>query len=51
MIISFIQAIFTVMFYFVTIPVYNGFLILGYSTLYTSMPIFSLVLDEDVSLK
>ena len=49
MIISFIQAIFTVLFYFVTIPIFNGYLILGYSTYYTSLPIFSLVLDEDVS--
>lgn len=49
MIISFIQAIFTVTFFFVTIPIYNGFLLLGYSTVYTSLPIFSIVLDVDVS--
>mmetsp|Transcript_35466 Transcript_35466/g.25859 ORF Transcript_35466/g.25859 Transcript_35466/m.25859 type:complete len:115 (-) Transcript_35466:1-345(-) len=49
MIISFIQAIFTVTFFFVTIPIYNGFLLLGYSTIYTSLPIFSIVLDVDVS--
>ena len=49
MIISFIQAIFTCIYFFVTIPVYNGYLLLGYSTFYTSLPIFSLVLDEDVS--
>jgi phospholipid-translocating ATPase len=49
MIISFIQAIFTVIFFFVTIPIFNGYLIMGYSTYYTSLPIFSLVLDEDVS--
>merc|ERR1719331_3232922 len=48
MIISFIQAFFTMIFFNVTIPIYNGFLILGYSTLYTSLPVFSLVLDEDV---
>lgn len=48
MIISFIQAIFTMIFFSVTIPIYNGFLILGYSTIYTSLPVFSLVLDEDV---
>ena len=48
MIISFIQAVFTVVFYFVTIPVYNGYLMLGYSTFYTTLPVFSLVLDEDV---
>ena len=48
MIISFIQAIFTMIFFSVTIPIYNGYLILGYSTIYTSLPVFSLVLDEDV---
>ena len=49
MIISFMQAIFTVIFYFVTIPIFNGYLLLGYSTYYTSFPIFALVLDEDVT--
>lgn len=48
MIISFIQAIFTMIFFSVTIPIYNGFLILGYATVYTSLPVFSLVLDQDV---
>ena len=49
MIIAFIQVIFTLIFYFVTIPIYNGYLQLGYSTFYTMLPVFSLVLDEDVS--
>jgi len=44
------QATFTVMFYFVTIPIYNGFLMLGYSTIYTSLPVFSLVFDEDADV-
>jgi len=48
MIISFIQAIFTMIFFSVTIPIYNGYLILCYATVYTSLPVFSLVLDEDV---
>ena len=38
------------MFYFVAIPVYNGYLMLGYSTIYTNLPIFSLVLDEDADV-
>jgi len=50
MIISFIQAIFTCVFFYVTIPIYNGFLLLGYSTVYTSFPIFTLILDVDVDL-
>jgi phospholipid-translocating ATPase len=36
-------------FFFVDIPIYNGFLILGYSTVYTMFPVFSLVMDEDVT--
>jgi len=44
------QATFTVLFYFVTIPIYNGFLMLGYSTIYTSLPVFSLVFDEDADV-
>jgi phospholipid-translocating ATPase len=47
MIISFMQAIFTCVYFFVTIPIYNGFLMLGYSTVYTSLPVFSIILDED----
>jgi phospholipid-translocating ATPase len=50
LIISVIQATFTVLFYFVTIPIYNGILMLGYSTIYTSLPVFSLVFDEDADV-
>jgi phospholipid-translocating ATPase len=49
LIIAIIQAIFSIVFYFVAIAVYNGYLILGYSTVYTMCPVFSLVTDEDVS--
>jgi phospholipid-translocating ATPase len=35
-------------FYYVAIPVYNGYLMVGYATVYTSLPVFSLVFDEDV---
>jgi len=50
LIISVIQAIFSIIFYFVAIPIYNGALILGYSTFYTTMPVFSLVFDRDVNV-
>lgn len=43
LIISFIQAIFICLFYYVAIPIYNGFLMLGYTTVYTNFPVFSLV--------
>mmetsp|Transcript_16504 Transcript_16504/g.29748 ORF Transcript_16504/g.29748 Transcript_16504/m.29748 type:complete len:1065 (-) Transcript_16504:24-3218(-) len=51
LIISVIQALFTVMFYYCAIPIYNGMLMLGYTTFYTMMPVFALVLDEDVDIK
>ena len=50
LIISVIQAIFSCIFYFVAIPIYNGMLILGYATVYTCLPVFSLVFDHDVSV-
>uniref|UniRef100_A0A8C5BRA1 Phospholipid-transporting ATPase n=1 Tax=Gadus morhua TaxID=8049 RepID=A0A8C5BRA1_GADMO len=48
MIISAMQAVFSSIFYFASIPLYQGFLTVGYSTLYTMFPVFSLVLDQDV---
>lgn len=51
LIISIIQAVFSIIFYFVAIPVYNGYLMMGYTTVYTSLPVFAMVLDEDVDLK
>jgi phospholipid-translocating ATPase len=50
LIISIIQVIFSFMFYFTSIPIYNGYLMLGYATFYTSLPVFSIVFDEDVDL-
>lgn len=49
LIISFIQLFFSALFYFRPIPLYNGILVLGYATVFTTGPVFSLVLDEDVS--
>jgi hypothetical protein len=43
------QAVFSALFYFAPIPLYNGVLVVGYATLFTTGPVFSLVLDEDVS--
>jgi phospholipid-translocating ATPase len=51
LVIAVIQAIFSIVFYFVAIPIYNGALILGYSTVYTNMPVLSLVTDADVSVE
>ena len=41
--------IFSLIFYSVAIPVYNGWLMLGYSTVYTMLPVFCLIFDEDVT--
>ncbi|KAM9682496.1 putative phospholipid-transporting ATPase IIA isoform 4-T4 [Dama dama] len=42
------KAVFSSVFYFASVPLYQGFLIIGYSTVYTMFPVFSLVLDKDV---
>jgi len=48
LIISMIQIVFSAIFYFATIAIYSGWLVVGYSTVYTMLPVFSLVFDEDV---
>ncbi|XP_065178870.1 probable phospholipid-transporting ATPase IIB isoform X2 [Sycon ciliatum] len=48
LIISVMQAVFSAVFLFVSIPLYEGFLLVGYNTFYTMLPVFSLVLDKDV---
>ena len=49
LIISVIQYLFSLIFNFTTIQIYNGYLMLGYATVFTSLPIFSLIFDQDVS--
>lgn len=48
LIISIIQAVFSIIFFMVAIPVFNGYLMMGYSTVFTMLPVFSLILDQDV---
>ena len=50
LIISIIQCIFSLVFYSVAIPIYNGYLMLGYTTIYTMLPVLCLIFDEDVTL-
>lgn len=47
LIISIIQAVFSAFFFFAAIPIYNGWLMVGYATAYTMLPVFSLVFDEE----
>jgi phospholipid-translocating ATPase len=50
LIISVMQFIFSCIFYFVSIPVFNSVLQLGYATIFTFWPVFSLIFDEDVNV-
>lgn len=45
----FLQAVFSSVFYFASVALYQGFLMVGYATVYTMFPVFSLVLDKDVT--
>ncbi|XP_035212705.1 probable phospholipid-transporting ATPase IIB isoform X2 [Stegodyphus dumicola] len=49
LIISTMQAFFSAVFYFASVALYPGFLMVGYATIFTMFPVFSLVLDKDVS--
>lgn len=49
-IISAIQLIFSCVFYFVSIPVFNSYLQLGYATLFTFWPVFAMILDRDLDV-
>jgi len=43
LVISIIQTIFSIIFYNLSMPIYSGLLALGYSTIFTMFPVFSLV--------
>ena len=49
LIISVLQAVFSSLFLFAPIALYQGALLVGYSTLFTMWPVFSLVLDQDIT--
>ena len=51
LIISMNQFIFSMFFYYNPVPLYNGFMTLGFSTVFTSLPIISILLDQDVDKK
>ena len=51
LILTVIQLLFMIIFYFVSISVYNGYLILGYSTVFTNFPVFALILDIDIPIE
>ncbi|ODQ79957.1 hypothetical protein BABINDRAFT_161621 [Babjeviella inositovora NRRL Y-12698] len=49
LLISICQAVYSVSSHFEPLALYKGWLMVGYSTVYTMMPVFSMVLDTDVS--
>ena len=51
LIISLIQFIFSIIFYCSAVPIYNGMLILGYSSIYTNLPVITLLLDRDTDMR
>ena len=50
MVISIIQLLFSCSFYFLSIPIFNAILNLGYATIFTMLPVFAMVFDEDVNV-
>jgi phospholipid-translocating ATPase len=48
-VIASMQAVFSAIFYFSPIALFQGLIAVGYTTVYTMAPVFSLVLDKDVS--
>jgi phospholipid-translocating ATPase len=48
-VIAIMQAVFSAILYFSPIALYQGLLAVGYTTIYTMAPVFSLVLDLDIT--
>jgi phospholipid-translocating ATPase len=48
-IIATMQAVFSALFYLSPIALYQGLIAIGYTTVYTMFPVFSLVLDTDIT--
>jgi len=49
LIIAIIQVIFSAIFFFIPVSIFQGWLMFGYATYYTMAPVFSLVLDVELS--
>lgn len=50
-ILAVIQCIYMTIFHFITLSIYNGYLKMGYATLFTMFAVFSLILDVDIPFK
>lgn len=51
LILAFMQYIFCIMFYYFPLSLYGGFLIMGYTSIYTNFPVFTILLDRDTKIK
>lgn len=51
LILAVIQSFFISLFYFNALPLFTGFLLLGYSSYYTNLPVLSVILDSDSDVK
>lgn len=49
LIISIIQTVYCALFFYAAVSVYSGWILVGYATVFTMFPVFSLILDEDVT--
>lgn len=49
LIISIIQTVYCALFFYAAVSMYSGWILVGYATVFTMFPVFSLVLDEDVT--
>ncbi|PXF43078.1 putative phospholipid-transporting ATPase IIB [Gracilariopsis chorda] len=49
LIISIIQTVYCALFFYAAVSVYSGWILVGYATVFTMFPVFSLILAEDVS--
>ncbi|CAD8137568.1 unnamed protein product [Paramecium pentaurelia] len=51
LIISMIQTVFMCTYFYLSLSIFSSTLILGYATIYTMFPVFSIIFDEDVVKK
>ncbi|GJQ11831.1 hypothetical protein GpartN1_g3622.t1 [Galdieria partita] len=49
LIIAIIQMVYCAIFFYAAIPIFEGWILVGYATIYTMFPVFSLILDVDVT--
>jgi phospholipid-translocating ATPase len=51
LILAVVQSYFMSLFYFNALPLFTGFLLLGYSSYYTNLPVLSVIMDSDTDVK